>query len=284
MKIKTVVCNTLWLLCLDIMCFFILNGCYSWNDSELANDTTKVSWYSSNRLIAHALGGIEGNIYTNSLEALEYNYEAGHRVFEIDLSVTSDNVVVAAHDWETFSVLTGFEGIPSYEQFKLQLIDSKYHTLSLSDVVDFMERHSDMYMVCDKLQQNTEIIASAIVEDTKKTPGLIDRFIIEVGTNENFVAIDSCYHFENYIYALASGRGNYDTEENVEFCLTHSIPVVSMWGDWATTEKCSSYNKNNIKVYAHSINSLDDVNKLLNNGVYGFYTDYLKPGDIISFK
>ena len=49
--------------------------------------------------IAHAGGQFNGATYTNSLEALDQNYEAGFRAFEIDLSFTSDGELVCLHDW-----------------------------------------------------------------------------------------------------------------------------------------------------------------------------------------
>src|SRR5210317_451008 len=49
--------------------------------------------------IAHAGGSLNGQKYTNSLEALNLNYQKGHRFFEVDFSWTSDEGLVAIHDW-----------------------------------------------------------------------------------------------------------------------------------------------------------------------------------------
>ena len=48
-------------------------------------------------IIMHAMGGIDGNDYTNSLEAFERHYARGRRVFEVDFALTNDNKVVAKH-------------------------------------------------------------------------------------------------------------------------------------------------------------------------------------------
>ena len=50
--------------------------------------------------IAHASGGINGLTYLNSLETLNYNYELGHRYFEVDFSWTQDDELVLIHDWK----------------------------------------------------------------------------------------------------------------------------------------------------------------------------------------
>lgn len=52
--------------------------------------------------IAHAGGLLNGVAYTNSREALEANFAAGRRIFEIDLIETSDAQIVLGHDWDDF--------------------------------------------------------------------------------------------------------------------------------------------------------------------------------------
>ena len=50
--------------------------------------------------VAHAGGGIDGKRYTNSLEAMNHNYNKGFRLFELDLSWTSDGHLICLHDWD----------------------------------------------------------------------------------------------------------------------------------------------------------------------------------------
>lgn len=50
-------------------------------------------------VIAHAGGGIDGHIYTDSLEAINNSYDNGARLFDIDLRFTSDIEIVLRHDW-----------------------------------------------------------------------------------------------------------------------------------------------------------------------------------------
>ena len=62
----------------------------------LRNDTavaTKFRW-EDHRTIAHALGGLAGKDYLNSREGFLAMYEQGVRLFELDLSRTSDGVDV----------------------------------------------------------------------------------------------------------------------------------------------------------------------------------------------
>lgn len=52
--------------------------------------------------ITHAGGLLDGVAYTNSLEALNQNYQSGRRIFEIDLALTADDHIVLAHDWDAY--------------------------------------------------------------------------------------------------------------------------------------------------------------------------------------
>ena len=72
------------------------------------------------RYIAHAGGEIDGEIYTNSLEALTKSYLDGFRLFELDIIRTSDGHFVAAHDWELWSEMTSYDGElpPDLKEFK----------------------------------------------------------------------------------------------------------------------------------------------------------------------
>ena len=49
--------------------------------------------------MAHALGGINGQAYTNSKEAIENSYKKGMKLFEVDIKLTSDEKLVCVHGW-----------------------------------------------------------------------------------------------------------------------------------------------------------------------------------------
>jgi len=103
--------------------------------------------------IAHAGGNINNHIYTNSLEALETNYSLGARYFELDLLLTSDNKIVAVHDWHSWKKRTKYNGIipPTLKDFLDFRIDNKFSPLSANDILDWFINHPDATLVTDKL-------------------------------------------------------------------------------------------------------------------------------------
>ena len=115
-------------------------------------------------LIAHALGGIDDKYYTNSKEALLYNYELGHRAFEVDFSVTSDEKLVCVHDWEhgAFIQNRGEEKILTKEEFEGGIIFEKYTPISVEELLTFMEMHKDIWFVTDTKDSDPSLVTFEI--------------------------------------------------------------------------------------------------------------------------
>lgn len=115
-----------------------------------------------NRYLAHAGGEIDGNRYTNSLEAIDYNYSRGFRVFEIDIIQTSDGHLVCAHDWESWQRFTGYEGNipPTLDTFLKHKIKKDYTALSLAQLSNWFKKHPDAILFTDKINNPEEVVAS----------------------------------------------------------------------------------------------------------------------------
>ena len=66
-----------------------------------------------------------------------------------------------------------------------------------------------------------------------------------------------------------------------QFCLEKDIHVVTMPVGWIKDkEYISVFRDMNIKVYTNTINDFDTLLDYKDRGVYGFYTDYVKPADL----
>ncbi len=124
------------------------------------------------RFIAHGGGGINGDMYTNSIEALNLNYEKGFQLFEMDIIKTSDNVYVAAHDWNQWSKKTGYKGETpvSLKTFKKNPI-KKYTPMDLDDINKWFKNHPDAILVTDKVN-DPEDFAKVFIDK--------DRMIMEL--------------------------------------------------------------------------------------------------------
>ena len=107
---------------------------------------------SKNKMIAHACGAIDGNVYTNSLEAIAASEKRGYRYIEIDLLKTSDENprLFAAHSYEDFERMTGNNKFDT-ESINNSKILNKYTPLTDDAVLSFFEKHPDLWLVTDKI-------------------------------------------------------------------------------------------------------------------------------------
>lgn len=180
---------------------------------------TKPEWLRRPGMVAHALGGLsvptpDGGTrvytYTNSREAFEQNYAKGYRVFEVDLRMTSDGVLVARHDWsaESFANLgQRYPGhVPTYAEFMATKIHGRFTPLSVADLAQLMREHPNAYIITD-----TKTTAVISVQKTMRElcrqlgpdrDVLAKRIIIQIYDEWVLGAVRSVYPFENIAYTL----------------------------------------------------------------------------------
>lgn len=231
-------------------------------------------------VIAHAAGGIDGNAYTNSEEAMLANLEMGVRVFEIDFSRTSDGVWVGTHDWTHWQKQTGYSGTlpPSLDAFKRQrivvdeagAIAGRYTPITLPFLEAMARRHRDLIIVSDTKYdlgalahtlKESSLFASVYpqaygFEDIARLREAGFRRIVltlyKMGLNDP----------ESLLKKLAAARGSF-----------HALTVPMHY--FAAHHR--ALGKLGIPVYVHGspgrINSRELQEKFRNLGVSGFYLD-----------
>lgn len=99
-------------LCLGIICvmgYTYNSATTSMLGEHLPMPTPLLDTKKDSILIAHGAGQIDGKKYTNSLEALELAVKNGYKFIELDLLITKDKRIIAAHDWKMFEEMTGIK-------------------------------------------------------------------------------------------------------------------------------------------------------------------------------
>ncbi|MBQ4899941.1 glycerophosphodiester phosphodiesterase [Paenibacillus sp. Marseille-P2973] len=247
--------------------------------------------FRAHRMVAHAMGGIEGLTYSNSFEAFEANYAKGTRVFEADLLLSKDDELIARHEWgESFTKMMGQEKVMdpgthaavwTFEEFKNAKIMGKYEPLSWDDILDLMEQHPDMYLVTDTKQiepEEIDRIFTKIVESAKqKDPALLERIVPQIYYQSMWDAIEDIYPFESVIFTLYQTHDSDD--EVVRFAKEKGLAAITMSETRANENLVSALNKIGVPSYVHTINDPKTILKFKRMGVYGFYTDFLEEDD-----
>ena len=207
----------------------ILAGCGRTDDASKSGEDISSfmedyrSAVSSSDYIVHALGGEEDRSYINSIDMLDKAYKEGLRVFEADISFTSDGVLVLAHsgednvwsknDWEKrlgqkypfddesvkdYECYDADKHLCSYEVFNSFKIQGRYTANSFAELLDYMEEHRDMYLMVDaghRSYADTQVYYEAIVEAADGRTQVLDRLIAGGQTTDMVKAAREVYDF-----------------------------------------------------------------------------------------
>jgi glycerophosphoryl diester phosphodiesterase len=241
--------------------------------------------FTDHVLIAHAGGALpskdEVHTYTNALEAVEFNYQKGYRIFEIDFNLTKDGKLAAVHDWQIASGLTGSiwgpEG-PELQEWKSEKILGKYTSMDVEDVMRLMDLHRDMFVVTDTKDVEAEAVSKEFLEirraAEKVNMNILKRIVPQIYNPQMLETVSLVYPFENIIYTLYQSNQNQDQVLN--FVRDNDrIKAVTM-GEYTASENFV-HNLAEIgkPVYVHTVNSVSDASELHKKGVHGLYTDSL---------
>ena len=118
--------------------------------------------------VAHALGSIDGQIYTNSKEAFERNYAAGFRLFEVDLVQLKDGTVLAAHDRfeKRYGLRRSFAETTKNELAGKRYLD-KYTLMTGRELLSQLNDKKNAYLIADTKNGRHFEIVERLVEIAK---------------------------------------------------------------------------------------------------------------------
>lgn len=246
-------------------------------------------WFEQNRLVAHALGSIGDKKETNSKEAFLDSWSRGYRVVEADFAMTSDGTVVVRHDFEQDSYYQLEQKVNgptqmSSTRYVNEKINFRYTPLTAKQLFELLMEYDDMYLITDSKSTDAESITkefTAIVNTAKALgqESLLNRFVVQIYNDEMYHTVKNIYPFQNWIYTLYQVP-NPDYNVIGDFCVQNGIDVVTINYEVVTPQNVKLLNDKGIKVYAHTVNRMLDFQRLLSYGVYGIYTDYIKPYDL----
>lgn len=263
------------------------------------------NWYDY-AVVGHAFGGFDGkDDYTNTYDALVYNYNLGNRVFEIDLGVTSDDEIVLLHEWKQYHDIFKLGENDEWKQetldyFKSHRIYDKYTTLTFSELLAIMTKIPDFYIVLDSKTfdvPTTEKMYSRIVDMVSKIDEkLLDRIVPQAYSPEIYDKILEIYPFRDVIFTLYSYYADSDGDRIYRAVKERKIKsvVMHMDNDWAIrvirdvrdyARWDEEWNYSNMKIFIHTVNDLEKVKSIIEEEkFYGIYSDYIHEKDVQNIK
>lgn len=220
-------------------------------------------------LIAHAGGAIDSCVYTNSREAMELAFEKGFRFIEFDLLFTSDSVLVAAHSWERFNSMTGYEGwgdsVPAYSDFVSRKICGRYTPLSAREINSFFEQNDSLYLVTDKVS-DPEVLQEHF-------PSLKHRMVVEAFSFQHYCQLKSRGYFRVLYSCMAQDLNATlfsSSLGEIEWFALHTSAFDNMVFKFIN-ELCDF----NIALF--TVDDIDSVPEEHRADVKMIYTDFLEP-------
>ena len=238
-------------------------------------------------VIAHAMGGIDGDTYTNSLEAFQENYALGHRIFEVDTHFTSDGKLVLWHSWDYKFCSRHTPGYkPSYKEFMGSKIYDRYTPMDLKKLLKLMDKYPDVRIVLDgkygkieTVKRQFKLILST-AKDLKLTK-VLDRMIVEIYNEEMYRTVKKIYPFQEYMMALykifAQAPTEAEFERVAQFCEQNNIRTIVMdilWEDPMYIELAALHG---VKLSYYTVNDAEQAQSLFDEGVIALFTDWLPP-------
>ena len=275
------------LILLLVICLFawLLTGSVRYEaEEEIPMDTPEFNWENYN-IITHALGGLDDLTYLNSRESFINYYDKGCRLFEVDLTQTSDGAWVCRHNWkESLGQWEGEERkVLSLDEFLSTPIYGKYTPMTFEDLLKLLDEYPDAFVMLDSKQysvrnyqrtledyaQYREIAIKAGIEHT------LGQIIPQVYNSAMYPGTALLYKFPAYIYSLWQDYSEEELEIIADFCQTNQIKAVTIYWDYWSEEVQKIFDERDILVYIYTINDKEKARGYLAKGAKGICTDVL---------
>lgn len=243
---------------------------------------------------AHALGGLDGYTYLNAKESFEESYRKGYRLFELDLSETSDGVWVCRHNWK--EPMEQWKGekkkVLSAEEFSSVKLYGTYTPMTLEEFFLLLKEYQDAFVLIDSKKYSVRDYQNTLEDYTQyreiaKNIGaeeVFDRLIPEIYNEEMYAAITQIYDFPSYLYSLWKEYPQEELEKTAAFCREKNIPAVTVSNKEWSEQIQRIFEEQRILVYVYTVNDLQEAGKYIRGGASGICTDVITEEELTLWK
>lgn len=220
--------------------------------------------------IAHAGGALNGESYTNSIDALEAN-KSNFRLFEMDLAFTSDGELVCSHDWDHYPVqIFGkrLESPPTLAEFvALTAQNVRFTNCTLDTLVVWLDQNPGTFIVTDVKVDNVRSLAHI----AQRYPRYVTRFKPQIYNMREYSDVRDL-GFEDIILTIYNWSADDDViVEATRGTKLFAVTVPHFRAPFIAKKLKEAGNR----VYAHTINTRETLDKLRWFQVDEVYTDHL---------
>lgn len=243
------------------------------------------SWAEENKLVAHGMGGYDGDSYTNSLQAFEYNYSIGYRVFEVDLDLSSDHYTICSHDedfWRSITK-TGEDEEYSLENFNQKKLRGDLDSLDYKDIIDLLVKYPDAYIITDNKYSdefNIRMQFTQFLQYAKEIGHMeaMNRLIPQIYNQRMLEYVMNIYDFKSVVYTLYQDP-DWETDSMAIFCSRTGVGFITMRQNIVDPDRIAIWNRFGIKTAVHTVDDKEEAESLFNTGIDMLYSNFLLPED-----
>lgn len=265
----------------------------AWNDTvsavrdenvpEDALESTPTPAMFDYKLVAHALGGIDGYTYLNSKEGFEDSYRRGMRFIETDLYFSEDGELICSHGFKEADVeRMGIEGLevgisPDYDTWNGMRFYNRYTTQDADDILYYMETYPELYFEFDMRSLKGEDayrMARAVLDKFGNDRELFERILIQVYSEEMYEIFKEVYDFPVMQFYMTKAFCK-DIDTYIEFCKTHDITSIAISDSYITEEILEKLLNCGIKIMVHTVDDAEKAAEYLRKGVTVICTNHL---------
>ena len=272
------------LLLLSVELIFTAIFLWGWEPSQALAKTPELFW-NDYGTIAHALGGIGDKTYLNSRESFLASYQMGCRLFEVDLTKTSDGVWVCRHSWN--QPLGQWDGdkkqVLSSEEFLSRPLYGKYTPMTLEDLLILLKDYPDAFVMLDSKQYSVRNYQRTIEDyadylEIAQNAGVSEvagQLIPEIYNQVMFSGTALLYEFPAYIYSLWQEYSLEEIQDIASFCEERGILAATVSREYWSQEIQDIFDEKGIRVYIYTVNDPEEASYYREEGAAGVCSDSL---------
>lgn len=238
--------------------------------------------FFENKYVAHAGGGYEDSVYSNTKEAILNSIDNGFNFIEIDLILTSDDKLVCSHGWDknTYEAIgVDYEGVPTYDEFMSWKVLGKYNTIDVDDLVGIMKEYPDLLIEIDLKKfgkVRTRKAITQLVESAEHDEQILDRILMQFTSEEAFFAIEEVYSFKYYQYFTYKSRIKDELDDVIRFCKDNKITSMAVNYTVLTDDMIDRIKDEGFYLLAFTIDDKELAEEFLEKGVDTICTNFIQ--------
>ena len=200
-------------------------------------------------------------------------------MFEADLTLLKDGTVLAAHPGVTacYGLTTPLSDV-SWEDLKHTRYEGKYTTLTSMELLELLERFTDIYLITDTKDHHLAIHERLVDQGRQNNSSVLGRIIPHIGGESELLALRRLYPFTDFMVAVY--RSSMTDRELLDLVDKHGLRGVMMpWNSKRAALVIPRLQRIGVTCYVHSLDDplLIDAFRSLGIGVYS--DGYFPPSD-----